>query len=707
MKIFAYSLCIFLSTTACYAMKQKDSSELIANLTTQLDELLDQKRGITSLMRASSKGCEDMVKQLLELGAQVDAQDKCGRTALRFASEAGHKKIVQMLLDKGANVNSEDQYKSTVLIKAARKGHKEIIELLLAHDAFINSQDRYGHTALIEAIKKRHKEIVELLLKKGADPNLTYQLFSSKGFTALMAACMLRDSHIMKLLLEHKAEINAQAADGGTALTIAAGMGNREMVELLLNRGARLDVTFQIQYGATGITPLMTPCMLGHRQVVELLFEYKVNVNAQDSSGETALMRAVGHPHMVSLLLKKGADVTLINAAGEDALMHAVQKKAPYESIELLKAYQAPEIRECCSSPVEFVRKRKGHYKREYDDVKRHRSYSHKTLLMWASIFGHTQALDELLTEDIPLWYLNAQDNDGRTALMYALIYGNDECARHIAHAYENIAPQKLEKFRRAINISDNKGNSALIYALTARDSTIVLKLIMAGARPTVKGIQSLAQEGKQEALLQLILKGFIRPLSEERVHRHDLPALQVQPELTQDEMKVKEEISKVILNREIDAQTREIDMVGAKEKIQNTTGSFTHTPEKEILPKKAGTKEKGQDTTESFTSTSSAEKEAVPAKDVKASWAGVGALTGLTVGIYGGCWYLLEHYYPKVKEFRQKTWNKTKESVNKVVHLLKNNRKAQIVAGGTAALTAVALYKLGYLSSKGEDKAR
>ena len=57
-----------------------------------------------------------------------------------------------------------------------------------------------------------------------------------------------------------------------------------------------------------------------------------------------------------------------------------------------------------------------------------------QTMLMWACIFGHQKIVEMLVTAGLPQEYINAQDCFGRTALMYALLYGNVNCALTLMH---------------------------------------------------------------------------------------------------------------------------------------------------------------------------------------------------------------------------------------------------------------------------------
>ncbi|RDK39595.1 ankyrin [Aspergillus phoenicis ATCC 13157] len=93
----------------------------------------------TPLHAAARKGKEDIVKLLLDDGANVNAKGEVygeKLTALHAASKAGHLGVVQALLDKGADVNAQCEYQGTALKDALRYGKREIVQLLLDRGAW-------------------------------------------------------------------------------------------------------------------------------------------------------------------------------------------------------------------------------------------------------------------------------------------------------------------------------------------------------------------------------------------------------------------------------------------------------------------------------------------------------------------------------------------------------------------------------------------
>ena len=93
--------------------------------------------GITALMAASQNGYVEVVKELLNSGADINAKDNDGCTALMLASENGHLEVVNELLNRGADIRARDNHGKTVLTHACflRESARPLIMTLLAHGA--------------------------------------------------------------------------------------------------------------------------------------------------------------------------------------------------------------------------------------------------------------------------------------------------------------------------------------------------------------------------------------------------------------------------------------------------------------------------------------------------------------------------------------------------------------------------------------------
>jgi len=136
--------------------------------------------------------------------------------------------------------------------------------------------------------------------------------------------CAARDGELImvRYYLWTGQDVNERVS-GCTPLMEAAGNGHIEVVDLLVRRGAGLDLV-----DAQGNTALMWAAMQGNDQVVQHLIAKGVSLNHQNQEGETALTYAMrnNHPSLARLLVEAGADVNLENKYGETALVRAGQR---------------------------------------------------------------------------------------------------------------------------------------------------------------------------------------------------------------------------------------------------------------------------------------------------------------------------------------------------------------------------------------------
>jgi len=134
------------------------------------------QKGDKKLHVPASKGDLAAVKRAISKGTKVDKKDIAGQTALMYAAETGNLEIVKYLVEQGANINAVSGRKGrgTPLIYAAAANKVEIVEYLLKNGGDINATTPYqNETALIWAVASGHEKIVKLLLENGADKNIT------------------------------------------------------------------------------------------------------------------------------------------------------------------------------------------------------------------------------------------------------------------------------------------------------------------------------------------------------------------------------------------------------------------------------------------------------------------------------------------------------------------------------------------------------
>ena len=115
------------------------------------------------------------------------------------------------------------------------------------------------------------------------------------------------------MLINPQKVVDVRDAKGMTPLHSAAVRGHKDVVALLLDKGADIAAT-----GNWGKTALRLAAERGHKDVVALLLDKGANITATEITGATALHFAAesGHKDVVALLLDKGADITVTDNGG-------------------------------------------------------------------------------------------------------------------------------------------------------------------------------------------------------------------------------------------------------------------------------------------------------------------------------------------------------------------------------------------------------
>jgi len=191
---------------------------------------------------------------------------------------------------------------------------------------------------LISYCEQRNvKKVHEILDKK---PSLRYiNRFNSYGRSALLQVTMTGDYEIIKLLVEHGADVNLQNSAWRDFPLIRAA--DYKTTKLLIEHGANVNLK-----DSDGEFALLRAG--GNYQIAKLLLEHGADVNMQNYSGDFALIQAVKNnkKDIIELLLKHGADVNnYSNKQGITALDHAI-KNNNQEIIELLKSRGAKTAQE-------------------------------------------------------------------------------------------------------------------------------------------------------------------------------------------------------------------------------------------------------------------------------------------------------------------------------------------------------------------------
>jgi len=382
--------------------------------------------GETTLMTAARVGDLESVRVLLDRGAKVDTTDPAfHQTALMIAVRGNHPDVVRLLVQRGANVNAQTRTGETPgwvlpnsvpgfghgigivrgglpdrgsrylipggltpLLYAARDGRLDAAKILVDAGAKLEMADPNAITPLLMAISDNQIATARFLIEKGAQINVSDWYGRTPLWTAVEVRNMDFDNgsfengvdrgpalDLIKLLLDKGADPNVRTKEsipirrfmlrttgtlewvdftGQTPFLRAAYAGDLTVMRVLLDHGADPKIA---TFGGT--TPLMVAAGVnwvvdqtydeGQKNLldaVKLCFELGMSVNDVNSMGITALMGAAnrGSDEIIQWLVSKGARLDVKDKEGRTALNWAEgvflathPGKAKPTSIDLIK----------------------------------------------------------------------------------------------------------------------------------------------------------------------------------------------------------------------------------------------------------------------------------------------------------------------------------------------------------------------------------
>uniref|UniRef100_A0A8C7ZU12 Ankyrin 1 n=1 Tax=Oryzias sinensis TaxID=183150 RepID=A0A8C7ZU12_9TELE len=268
---------------------------------------------------------------LLQNDPNPDVLSKNGITPLHIASRRGNVIMVRLLLDRGAQIDAKTKDELTPLHCAARNGHFRIIEILLDNGAPIQAKTKVQHQT---PSKRSSLSLFECLMQHNESWSP-----GSNGLSPIHMAAQGDHMDCIKQLLQYNAEIDDITLDHLTPLHVAAHCGHHRMAKVLLDKGAKPN-----SRALNGFTPLHIACKKNHLRVMDLLIKHSASIEAVTESGLTPLHVAsfMGHLNIVKILLQKGASPSASNVVRMETPLHMASRSGHFEVAEFLLQNAAP-----------------------------------------------------------------------------------------------------------------------------------------------------------------------------------------------------------------------------------------------------------------------------------------------------------------------------------------------------------------------------
>lgn len=390
----------------------------------------------TPLHEACLINNREIVAALLQKGAKVNQKDGNGWDALHIACLFDHFEIIKLLLESSEiDINAETPEGKTPLLISQ---DKHVIEELLKHNPNITKKYKDGRTLLHEfCYLMKDLEIYKLILER-ATPELI-NTPDNKNMTPLNLACIFNEWDIIRLLLDHGAELKNPIGDK-TLLHIVCLNGPLDLVQRLVDN-PNVELNAQDSYGET---PLMEACRSQNLEAMRILLQKKVDLNIQDELGYTALHKIClhGYAEALDVLLQSEVDIQQKTSWGDTALHLATTSKYSPIMKKLLDAGFPIDI------PNEMG----------------------NTALMSACYRkGNQEIIDFFLKKGANP---NISNQYGETALSLACFPGDVEMVKSL-----------LDHSEIDVNAVDKNGHSPLSNAMFARNAEIVDLLLKKGAK--------------------------------------------------------------------------------------------------------------------------------------------------------------------------------------------------------------------------------
>lgn len=440
---------------------------------------LKTEKGITPLnaaMELEFSMFADIVRSLVEAGAEINLSAGQGSTPLLQAVTRNDADAVAFLIEHGAAVNVCNVASVTPLMSVEQS--PGVMSLLIDAGADVGAVTADGLTPLHYVARKNDTDMAFLLLEAGADINARDASGTSPVFSTFSQRFRDHDDlmNFLDFLIDKGADINAPASDGKTLVELAEKHHDYTAVRYLLEKGACCNLNATESSEIATQTLILKAMQASRNSLACCLAETLASAAPLivNDAGETLLHLAARNnlPELSRILLQKRFDPNFQRKDGQTALHIAVSSNREEIILDLLKAGADPHLADQKkSAPIDIARSyRYGlvfellkHFNLSVTDEKEDHISLNEAIKK-----GMRSVVEEML-EASP--NLQETDENGRTPLLNALKTG-----------WLNLSRRMLE-LGAEVNIADKSGITPLHLAAAVGNRILVKKMLQKKAR--------------------------------------------------------------------------------------------------------------------------------------------------------------------------------------------------------------------------------
>lgn len=447
------------------AIKQNNLESVIDCVLNGADPRRANVNGWTGLHFAAASGNITLFEYFLRNGLSLETKDIYGKTPLRIAYVNNRIDLIQYIIDNQIIVSKDiDIDGGNFLHLAARLGRADIISGMQNDIDDVDKGNICKQTALHLSCQGGHADVVCILLEMGASVFAD----STLGEKPLHYAAQNGHERVIQILLDKGADPIASSYDGWTSLHCAAHHGHPTAVKTILkhlNNTSSSLCDFIDAPTDKQMRALHLAVESGHRDIVEVLLDYKCSVSFKDCVNMTALHYAYsgGHATIIELLVNAGA--TLIGTDENDS----------WKNIHLAAMHGHADVLEQLL--------RGGNSAGDADPENGY------TALHRAAASGHLEVLRLLLKFRAPIC---AKAHNGCTALHLAVRYNQSDTVQMLIKCAAQIKNRKTthkNNMSDFLNATNEDYSTALHIAVAMEREICVRHLIDGGANINAKDI--------------------------------------------------------------------------------------------------------------------------------------------------------------------------------------------------------------------------